>query len=445
MTSLRNILTAFSISFVMLSGLAQTGLEEGSKYGSGEDSIRCIKNLSLYRTYARQGNFEYAHTFWRVPFSECPQSSQNLYVDGVRIYKSLIDDAADETLKQQYVDTLAMIYDQRIQYFNKRGDLLGRKGVDLLSYRGTDLDGIKEAYEALSESVEIEGTSSGAAVLAAYISSSVFLFKADAIDNDQVINDYVTALELIEDLLYRDPDNRRAQRAKDMVDEAFLKSGAGNCETLDQIFPPKLAENPEDEKLLVNMTTMYRNICPESEHYFTSSEKLHALNPKAQSALQLAGMAVKNDDFETSIKYYEEAIELEEDEGRKARYYTQIADIQNKSFQNYQEAVRYARKAIDTDESMAGRAYMIIGDVYTNVSCGDNDLQKAALNWLAVDYFLKAKNVDEYLTEEANQKINFYTSRFPDAETVFFHGYEEGQTYRVGCWINESTRVRIKR
>lgn len=436
--------SVFFFSLFMFAG-AQTGLEEGSRYGSGEDSVRCIKNLSLYRTYARQNNFEYAHKFWHIPFNECPRSSQNLYIDGVRIYKHLIDNEEDEALKQRYVDTLAMIYDQRIEYFGSRGNLLGRKGVDVLSYRGTSVEGVRQAYEALGESVEIQGTESGASVLAAYVSSSVFLYRADEIDADQVIDDYVIALGFVEELLYRDPDDRRAQRAKEMVDEAFLNSGAGNCEALDNIFPQKLTENPEDKSLLVNMTTMYRNICPESEHYFSSSEKLHAIDPSPRSASEIARMAVQIEEYEKAVQYYKEAIELESDKSRKARYFVQMADITNKIFENHAQARDYALKAIQEDEDIAGRAYMVIGDIYANTTCGENELQKAAVYWLAVDYFNKAKQHDEYLTEEANQKIAFYSAKFPDSETIFFHGYEEGQSYRVGCWINESTRVRIRR
>ncbi|GAJ09018.1 unnamed protein product, partial [marine sediment metagenome] len=36
----------------------QKGVEDGSKFGHGEDSIHCIKNLSLYDQYYRQKNFE---------------------------------------------------------------------------------------------------------------------------------------------------------------------------------------------------------------------------------------------------------------------------------------------------------------------------------------------------------------------------------------------------
>ena len=35
------------IALFTLTGIAQKGVEDGSRYGHGEDSITCIKNLSL--------------------------------------------------------------------------------------------------------------------------------------------------------------------------------------------------------------------------------------------------------------------------------------------------------------------------------------------------------------------------------------------------------------
>ena len=37
---------------------AQKGVDDGSKYGHGDDSVRCVTNLSLYREYARQKDYK---------------------------------------------------------------------------------------------------------------------------------------------------------------------------------------------------------------------------------------------------------------------------------------------------------------------------------------------------------------------------------------------------
>ena len=57
-------IAAFMVS--VLSGLSQKGIEDGSRWGKGEDSIRCIRNYSLYREYYKQKIYKDAFPYWRI-------------------------------------------------------------------------------------------------------------------------------------------------------------------------------------------------------------------------------------------------------------------------------------------------------------------------------------------------------------------------------------------
>ena len=35
---------------------AQKGVEDGSRFGHGEDSVRCLKNISIYTEYVKTDN-----------------------------------------------------------------------------------------------------------------------------------------------------------------------------------------------------------------------------------------------------------------------------------------------------------------------------------------------------------------------------------------------------
>jgi hypothetical protein len=74
--------------------------------------------------------------------------------------------------------------------------------------------------------------------------------------------------------------------------------------------------------------------------------------------------------------------------------------------------------------------------------CGGDQFEKQAVLWAAVDKFIQARQVDESLATEANGYISSYKPRFPSKQDIFFHNYEIGDTYTVGCWINEQTTVR---
>ena len=76
--------------------------------------------------------------------------------------------------------------------------------------------------------------------------------------------------------------------------------------------------------------------------------------------------------------------------------------------------------------------------------CGDNEFEKSCVFWAAVDKFARAKSVDPTLSDEASDLVSKYSEYFPNVEDAFFYGFENGQEYTVGCWINERTTVRTR-
>lgn len=439
------ILLSTMLAFGIFHANAQKGVEDGSKYGHGEDSVRCIRNLSLYREYARQKLYENALSFWRIVFNECPKASKNIYIDGVKIYKYMIQNTDDEKLKEKYIDTLLMVYDQRIKYYNQEGNVLARKGIDIINFRGNSIDAIESAYECFSRSIELEGKNTMAPVLAAYMNACVALHKNDKLSQEDVINNYIAVNEIIDKKLKKNPANQQIKQVQEMVDECFSGSEAASCEDLIELFNPKYEENPENIDLLKKINKILKdNDCVSSGLYFKVSEDIHNTEPSAESAYDMAMLAKNHDKLDKTVKYLKEAIELETDNEQKAKYYVQLGDIMHIEYNDQVTARNYARKAIEITDSF-GKPYMLIGNLYASTeSCNSNDLEKKAIYWLAVDYYKKAKNIDPSTTEDANKNIKIYSQYFPDTETIFFHGLKPGEKYTVGCWINESTVIRAK-
>ena len=87
---------------------------------------------------------------------------------------------------------------------------------------------------------------------------------------------------------------------------------------------------------------------------------------------------------------------------------------------------------------------MLIGDIYVAGSraFSGTKLEKAAVFWVAVDYYNKARRGDD-CSIDAAQKASNYRKYFPGKEDAFMEGLQEGQTYNVGGWINENTKIRF--
>jgi tetratricopeptide (TPR) repeat protein len=441
--------TKFLLTILIVTGsisaFGQKGVEDGSKYGKGEDSIRCVRNFSLYAEYYRQKSYDDALPYWRIVFDECPKASFNLYIHGVKMYEFLAEKADNEEQKFTYLDTMMLIYDQRIKYFGHEGKVLGRKGIDWLSIRKSTVEDIKIGYDYIKQSIDMQKNKSENAVLALFMTASGTLFKSGELSQDNMIQNYATASQIAEYKISTKPENTEYQKLKESIDGIFSKSGAATCEALIKLFQPKYDQNPEDKELLTKIVIFLAGTgCKDSDLYFNASTSFHKIEPSAKSAYFLAEMNVDRANYEKAAILYKQAIELETDSKEKARYYMKLGDITYHKLGSNSLARTFARKAAELDPE-SGHPYLLIGAIYADSEpCGDDDIAKKALYWIAVDNFAKAKQVDNELAEIANKSIVAYSQHFPDTETIFFHGLKEGDRYTVGCWINETTIVRTR-
>jgi len=271
-----------AILFVVFSlqVFGQKGVEDGSKFGHGEDSIRCIKNLSLYDQYYRQKNFKDAFPYWRIVYSECPKATKNIYIHGINMYKNLMNSAAgNEVLIYSYLDTIMMIYDQRIKYFGQEGYVLGRKARDFLLVRKDNLDDIRQGYESLSKCIQLQKNKTENFVLVLFMTSTEQLFKEEEFTNEDVIQNYAIASEIIEYKLSRQ-DTEYNQELKKTLDGIFARSGAATCDGLISLFEPQFKKDPNDLKVIKKSFLLLRDAnCTETDFYYQICKAFYKHEP----------------------------------------------------------------------------------------------------------------------------------------------------------------------
>ncbi len=436
------------VAFIFVIGLpvasAQTGAEEGTRFGSGEDSIRCLKNLSLYVEFYKQNNYEDAVKPWSIVYNECPLSTKNVYIHGENMLQDAIENSEDKERKAQLVDSLMRLYDKRTKYFDQKGYVYGKKGIDLVKYGQNNIENFKEAFDYLKQSIELRQEDASVGVMVTFMNTSRTLLSNDVISGNDVVNNYAMTLDIIESNIEENPNNSTLQRGKEAVNKIFEASGAATCENLIDLFGPRFEENPGDKELLLRITKLLDDQgCTDSKLYADASVKLNEIDPSAESAHHLAKLFYSKNQMEKSVKYYKQAIELQENEEEKASYYIELAELTFTKLNDPQTARSYARNAIEIDPDN-GRPYILIGRMYANSTeeCGGDKFEKQAVLWAAVDKFKQAKQVDPSLASQADGYIKSYKPRFPSKEDIFFHNFEMGDTYTVGCWINEKTTVR---
>lgn len=427
------------LSFFVIPLFGQKGIEDGSKYGHGEDSVNCRRNLSLYKTYYDQQNYEMALCFWRKAFFECPRSSSNLHLHGINMFKHLYN----QTKERAFIDTIEMIYDARIKYFNRKAYYLGRKGMDIFDVAGDNLDMVKLAYATLGDAVETDPRKADPTVLTVFMGTTQMLFENNMIGNEEVINNYGMLMDILDERIAsvnRPPD----VNARKTIDMIFKASGAGTCEGLIPIFAQRVADNPKNPALLGKVLELLKDAgCTDSDLYYTAAENLYQIEKTAESAYHLAEMNYDKMNFDRAEKYYLEAVDLEENKKMISTYYVKLATLRLNS-EDYRAARDYAKKAIEANPDN-GTAYMIVGNAYSSVKPFDDELKNQMVYWVAADYFRKAMEKDPSLAERVNEYINTVSKLFPKKEDLFFISIiEEGVSYTVGGWINEQTTVRFR-
>jgi hypothetical protein len=410
----------------------------------GKDSISCITNLSLYiedyKLY-REGTGSDASVdnmirAWRWVFKHCPEATENIYIDGVNILELMIERAGNDAEKARLIDTLSMLYDQRIRYFGKEGFVLGRKGVDLYT---KDPGRYEEAYKALKKSVSLEKNKSNPAVLVYYFRIAVKMLRSDKITKSELVDAYDVVSTIIDHNLRQGSKAsfENAQRNVELTFEPYA-----SCDDLISIYQAKFKAAPGDaENLRKIISILEKKSCTDSDLFFEVTIKLNEIEPSPESSYLIGKMFIRRGDQARALPYLEKGTAMT-DPNDLADCNLLLANARF-HFKNFPQARAAALEAARL-RSNDGRPYLLIGDMYASSaeSCGDNKLTRKVAYWAAVDKYTKAKSVDSRLEQEANEKIATYSRYFPPLEDIFFYELTEGQSYTVACWINETTTVR---
>ncbi|MCU4157720.1 hypothetical protein J1N10_17225 [Carboxylicivirga sp. A043] len=438
--------------------LLLVGIIAGSSYTNAQeqkmDSMECLKNYSLYKEALKKKMYDYSIDAWRVMFNQCPDVTIRLYADGVEIYEHYIKKEQDEMRKQALVDTLLLIYDQRIKYFGSHPKypeawVLGRKGLDIVTYRRNDVEALKQAVECFEVSYSKLGNKMEPMVAVNWLQATNALMKNGDKEPQDVLNVYMNVDEVMAAQIAKQSNPKRKamlNKASMSCVEIVTQSGFDDCVALESALLDKFLIVQDDADGLTRLLKLLDAFdCTDSELYAKAAEQNYNLNPNAEASYLLAKFFIRQNQFDKAKEYYLKTISQADDEDLQAKCFYELAVVTFSHFKNSPEARKYAQNALQK-KSNWGKPHILIGNIYAQESTkyGDNDFEHQTVYWVAIDQYKKAKSVDPDCQQEADKQINLYSQYLPDKETGFFHGIQEGDMYTIGSWINEKTTVRYR-
>jgi tetratricopeptide (TPR) repeat protein len=221
----------------------------------------------------------------------------------------------------------------------------------------------------------------------------------------------------------------------DKVNELLVSTIDVDCDFVENTLGPKLKEEPDNLKLAKNiMRLAFAGKCMDLDVFIDAAIVVQTNEPEYGLAKLIGQSAASKKDYDKAVKYLEESVELTDDNTKKADSYYSLAVIQA-NMDKKVSARDYARKAVAADPTKK-EAYKVIGNLYYNSfnSCkrGENPIHDKAIYIAAYDMFRRAGDSDGMARAR---------SQFPTMEEIFTWDMQEGDQYKVGCWINETVSI----
>lgn len=461
------------------------------KYGATEeDSLKCLEEVNSFRIFYNNKQYADALTPWHYVVNNCPCAWDGVYTYAQTMFDNLIKAEKDSAKKEALIDDLVNSFKDRHLYFPKKyteGNGLGFMAFNLTRYRMKDFlknknyAAIEDVYNLFVRSVEMEKENTQPGIWDSYFTVAEIMTQmkkdttiiieayeraTDYIDMS-IVNAYVKYEKQLPNFANLDSAFAKGQIDKMEYDKRFNQLSADTarqmkfvsnyrktlsniegkfqpyapCNVLEQVYTKKFDQNKNNMKALKKMVlTMSKGNCITSPVFKDALELVHAAEPGAQSAYLMGNLSLRNGETAKAIEYFEEAISLFETQEQKVDCYYMLG-LAYQLEQKYSEARAAALQAIKIHPN-CGKAYILIGDLYASSGnrCGGEDFLPRCYNWAAADKYIKAAAVDPSCAETANAKRAKLA--FPSKQDRFVRGLQDGQSFHVGCWIQENTTIR---
>ena len=425
------VILTFSTMFLGTNGFAQ------GKYGA--DSAKCVTNLSFYKEYFKQKNYDEALPSWRQAYHFCPPTAnQTMHL--------ISKNARNAAYRKALVDSLMTLHETRAHnYPNNALTTYNNMGQDLHNYVKDNNRRLYDGFEVIINRVQEKVRPT---TLLYDLQAAIDLFQAGELDAESVINVYQRNNDLLEKMApANDTEKEQVASVKNDMGSVFAGSKVASCDNLIELYTPRLAADPDNLQLaqaIVKTMSMTEN-CDNNDLFLAAVTTMNKLDPSASSSYYLSRLHGARGNYAEAVSYLESAIAgLEAGDSKIPDWTYELATLCFKNGDSA-HAFEYANKVAAESETLAGKAYFLIGNIWGSTRCGGDEIARRAPYWVACDYMNKAKAADPSLTDEANRYIGQYSVYFPETAEAFMYDITKGQSYTVVCGgMRATTTVRTR-
>ena len=411
----------------------------------------------IYRNFLKTKEWDEAYEYWTHAVHKAPGSNGRVkyhFDDGIKIFKHYYDLEKDSLKRLRWIDSINWVYDKRKECFGEEAYLLGRKAFDFYYYFNKDVSN-DTIFNLFARAVDIKKEKADYFIINPFTKMLYDRFRKGQIDTMQAkhyANLLVNAIEY-GSTHCKVTDCQAWKMIKDYAPKLL-----DNFEAIEDFYPCdyyknkylKIFEENKDSCDFINL--VFRKLkwgkCDLSAPEYAEVVNLHNTKcyvaPPAPGPLRQAYNYYNEGKYKEAVKSFEKFVDKTDDIEKKAKYLFLIAKIYYRDLRNFPLARKYALKAAKLKPNW-GEPYLLIGKLYASSGpiCGPGrGWDSQIVTWPAIDKFQYAKKIDPSVAPEANKMIRAYQKYMPSMEDIFQRGHKVGKTFKVGCWINETTKIR---
>lgn len=369
-----------------------------------------------------------------------PDLYDGLYINSYKAYEELAKATSDESEKSVFLDSMLISFDKKAEVYGlttrEKNNLAFRYWKYFKTDKSKTASGLK-AFEAAYETPD--------EVINNNIVSYIDMARrhrayGNEISNEEVIDVYSKVMSVIDDKAAKGEDAAKLERYKSAVNGLLTQIMGDdlNCEFINENLAPPLDQGDDLTLAKKVFGLLLERGCGDSPYIEVAAKIIQKQEPTEGIAKVLAQRAFAAKDYENAAAFYMEAINLSTDDEKKADLQMNISQL-NLSQGKKAEARAAALEAVKLDPSKGKDAYTYIANMYMNSfdDCSEtkSQIDDRSIFMAAYDMYQKAGNTKGMAEAKA---------QFPTVSDVFTANKKEGESIRVGCWINVTTTIKTR-
>ncbi len=407
----------------------------------------------------RNSDFEAALPHWRRVYNAAPKADGARdfhFSDGVKLFKYLISKTNEETLQKSYIDTLNSIFDHWSYCYGNSTEVLGQQGFTMFyDFREYYPDSV--IYKKFKDVVDSDRKKIPYYIINPFTELLVMQLYKKEIQEDEAQQYAYVILDRVQSGLASGKDTAYWQTIDSYAPkrlEVFEGiEGFYPCEYYVEKYTPSYFENKDSCEIINEVYGRLRWAkCENTLDIFKEIAQKRVDNKCIVAQNEASGVAgkafedLREGRYRDAIRGFEQAYRDATEAAKKAEYAILVSKVYYAHMKDFPSSRTWALRAA-THRSKWGEPYMIIGMLYASSGplCGPGTgFDSQIVTWPAIDKWNYAKSIDPSVTSEANKMINTYTQYMPSKEDLFVRTINEGASFKVGCWIQETTTARSK-